>query len=115
MKSLGALFLVAAFLVPCEARADWNQVKRFLQPDVRVVQETDETLVLRAPSVARLVVLSDSDTVTCDIRAERKVRRGGNPYRVWQATKTLVEDASLPRSAWGRFFTTPFLRILRMP
>ena len=105
--------ILASLFVAAEARADWSKVKRYLQPRVRVVSETEDSLVVRAPELQRELVVSRAADVDCDIRASLRTRRGGNPYRVWSATRRLLEDPHLPKPAWGRFFKSQFLRILR--
>ncbi len=100
-----------------EAAAQWKMLKKFVQKDVEIVEETKTVLVLRHPELDELMVVAlkgESDEEP-DIQADTAQERGGNPYRVWVASEKLWNDPDKPKQVWGRFFRAEFLRILRPP
>lgn len=113
MKRALATFVCGVSLLTTFDAFAWERVKAELRPGVRVVRETEETLIVQAPEVERVIVLSRSRDADCDIRVDLRWRRGGTPYRVWEATPTLRR--ALPLPIWGRFFSVRFLKVLRRP
>ncbi len=95
------------------AQSPWRQVQRYLQPDAEIVSQTDERLVIAAGG--QRFVLSTEAGVGVDVLGGLARNRDGNPYRVWQATPNLWLDAASPRSGWGRFLRSDFLRLIRSP
>ncbi len=109
------LVLIAALAAPlvAQAQSPWRQVQRYLQPDARIVSQTDERLVIA--SGEQQFVLSTERGEGVDVLGGLARNRDGNPYRIWQATPNLWLDASRPRSGWGRFLRSDFLRLIRAP
>ena len=117
-KLLLPLFvLLGALGSASEASAQWKMLKKFVQKDVEIVEETKTLLVLRHPELDELMVVAlknDGDEQP-DIQGDMAQERGGNPYRVWVASEKLWNDPDKPKQVWGRFFRAEFLRILRPP
>lgn len=106
-------FLLAALSLP--AHGEWTMLKRFLQSNVVIVEETPSRLTLRHPEVTDLMVIGLEDGVEADIRGKIAQVAGGRPYRVWVASEKLLQDPAKPKQVWGRFFRSEFLRILKRP
>ncbi len=102
-------------LVASAAIGQWKMVRKFVQPEVEIVEETKSFLILRHPEIKALVVLSLETGGEADIQGELEQERGGNPYRVWVATENFWNDPDRPKAIWGRFFRVEFLKILRPP
>lgn len=115
MSRLLSLLLLAVVAAPVasHAQSPWRQVQRYLQPDAEIVSQTDERLVIAAGG--QRFVLSTQSGAGVDVLGALARNRDGNPYRVWQATPNLWLDTSRPRSGWGRFLRSDFLRLIRSP
>ncbi len=111
------LFLLLVLLgtapLVSHAQSPWRQVQRYLQPDAQIVSQTDERLVIASGGQQFVLATKRGDGV--DVLGGLARNRDGNPYRVWQATPNLWLDASRPRSGWGRFMRSDFLRLIRSP
>jgi len=112
-------------LIVAPANAQWKVVKKFIQPEVTIVEETKAALILSHPEIDALVVMTmkpGKDVAMTmgsedapDIYGQMNQKRGGNPYRVWVASENFWNDPDRPKQVWGRFFRTEFLKILRPP
>ncbi|MEM1247288.1 MAG: hypothetical protein AAGA81_19735 [Acidobacteriota bacterium] len=109
------LFFLLLSILSVPAQGQWKMLKRFIQSDVVIVEETKSVLILRHPEVTEMMVIGLKDGVDADIKADTAQARGGNPYRIWVASEKLLQDPSKPKQVWGRFFRSEFLRILKRP
>ena len=112
LLTLCIVALTAVTAQPVQGQVDWKKVKRFIQDDVQVLEETDEYLILYHPGLETTVQVSISETSMTDIRGKRSYRRGGNPYIKWQATIRLLNNDALPRNRWSKFLKSEFLTLL---
>ena len=109
------LWLILAVPV-VQAQPSWRVVKKYVQPDVEIVRETREALVLRHPDWPdTTLVLTTEQRQDSDIYEVLARRRGGNPYRTWKATEAFWNDPQRPKQTWGRYFRAEFLRLIRPP
>ena len=113
LMNYATFILMFALAHPAVAQVDWKKVKRFIQEDVQIKEETKEYLILYHPELGKTVQVSISETSSTDIRGERSYRRGGNPYIKWEATIRLLNNQALPREMWSRFLKSEFLSLLR--
>lgn len=112
------LFVGYGLLVPhVQAQTYWRTVVKYLQPEVTVVERSEERLVIEHPVLqdTLVVALTGPDACQCDIYSTSEQRRGGNPYRVWVATERFWEHPTRAQNQWGRFFRSRFLQIIRPP
>lgn len=109
------LLLICAFLgFNAEAFAQWSIVKSYLQPDVKVLSEGRQVLVLENRALGDTLILSNSWDIQADLTGEIVYRRGSNPYRVWKGTLGAVQRwGSSP--AWNDFFRSEFSSKIEMP
>jgi hypothetical protein len=103
------------FGMASHAQAQWSIVKKFVQRDIQIVQETEHLLVLSHNVVQDSLILSMAETTQVDIYAGLDQKRGGNPYRIWIATARFWDGSKRPKRTWGRFFHAEFLKIIRPP
>ena len=98
-----------------ESNAQWDKLKRFIQTDVVIVEETEAKLVLFHKTLSDTIFLSSELAEDSDIYSKLSQKRGGNPYRVWQATDKFWNNPRRPKATWGKYFSSSFLKILRSP
>lgn len=112
-KLVGLTTLLVGVLGPGVASADpWGKVIDHLAEGATVEHRDEGRLVLRAPGVARSLVMADAAGPGVDLWLESVVRRGQNPYRAWYVRRQLAEE--LPKPDWPRFLRVSFLRLLRL-
>ena len=112
---LAALLVLGIAGLATPAKADWKILRKFLDEDVRILEETEDKIVLFHHAAAGTLVVCVERNEKCDIYGELKRNRVGNPYRVWVVHEDLWRDPNRPRSEWGQCFRSPFLKILRAP
>lgn len=95
------------------AHAQWDKIKKFVQPSVEFLTESKERLVLFQAELKDSVVISFDKVKGADIYSKMAMRRGSNPYRVWVASKEFWDDPKRPKKKWGKFFRSDFLKIMR--
>ena len=95
--------------------AQWNIVKKFVQPQVHFLEESEDLLVLYEPTLGDTLVLTREREPHSDIYGKIVRKRGSNPFRIWYVHKNLASDSSRPRNTWGRFLRMTFLNMLRIP
>ncbi|MEM6645422.1 MAG: hypothetical protein AAF730_04140 [Bacteroidota bacterium] len=112
-----ALGLHLLMLAPADlqAQAQWRVLKKYLQADMEVVREEPQVLVLAHGARQDTLRIGLAPCDTCDIVGELEERRGSNPYRIWVASEAFWNNPERPQSAWGQYFRSHFLRLLRSP
>ena len=114
MRQIALVVGAALLFAAAPANGQWKMLKKFIQQDVVVVEETKVLLVLKHPELSELMVVALKDGAgEADIEAATVQERGGNPYRIWVASEKLINEK--PKQVWGRFFRSEFLRLLRAP
>ncbi|MEM1128690.1 MAG: hypothetical protein AAGI71_18750 [Bacteroidota bacterium] len=98
-----------------QAQSTWRVLKKYVQDEVQVVEETNRRLVLYHTTRQDTLVVTTRQDPGADIWGRVEQRRGSNPYRVWTASAQFWENPVRPREAWGQYFRSGFLRILRPP
>ena len=115
-SALGVMLWLILAVPVVQAQPSWRVVKKYVQPDVEIVHETREALVLRHPDWPdTTLVLTTEQREDSDIYEVLARRRGGNPYRTWKATEAFWNDPKRPKQTWGRYFRADFLRLIRPP
>jgi len=117
-KYLSVLLVLISFVSSVQA-GSWSKIKRVIQKNVQVIEETKESLVLFHPELQDTIKLSydsasDADIII-DIIGAMEKSHGSNPYQVWVATERFWSSTKLPKSQWGQFFRAAFLKGLRPP
>lgn len=112
---LGLVLLCVSAPFPAQAQPSWQVVKKYLQPSVEVVRETDEALVLRHSELQDTLVLTAAWHAEADVFSVLGRRQGGNPFRIWVATEQFWNNPARPKQMWGRYFRAEFLRLIRPP
>ncbi|MEM6647215.1 MAG: hypothetical protein AAF730_13285 [Bacteroidota bacterium] len=113
--SLIALFWALAVAQPAKSDPAWRIVKKYLQADVIILEETAETMTIRHSVRGDTLRIGVRPCADCDIYGRIEARRGSNPYRVWVASARFWDNPQRPRNVWGQYFRSSFLRILRPP
>lgn len=106
---------VAIFCSYSMAYAQWNIVKKFVQPQVHILEESKDLLILYQPTLGDTLVLTRERGPHSDIYGKIVRKRGSNPFRIWFVHKNLGSDPTRPRNTWGRFLRMTFLNTLRIP
>ncbi len=115
-SALGVMLWLILAVPMVQAQPSWRVMKKYVQPDVEIVRETHEALVLRHPDWPdTTLVLTTEQREDSDIYEVLARRRGGNPYRTWKATEAFWNDPKRPKQTWGRYFRAEFLRLIRPP
>ena len=114
-SALGVVLGLMLAVPVVQSQPSWRVVKKYVQPDVKIVHETREALVLRHPDWPDTLVLTTEQREESDIYEVLARRRGGNPYRTWKATEAFWNDPKRPKQTWGRYFRADFLRLIRPP
>lgn len=109
------LILVVIVLLQSPAQAQWKKVKRFIQPEVTIIHESDKKLVVYHEALNDSIVLTTSDNESSDIYSDTAQKRGGNPFVIWVTTANFWFNSQRPKKLWGKFFRSEFLTILRPP
>ncbi|MEM1095361.1 MAG: hypothetical protein AAGJ10_12235 [Bacteroidota bacterium] len=114
---IGAMGLHLLMIAPSDlqAQSQWRILKKYLQADVEVVREEPQVLVVAHAARQDTLRIGLAPCTTCDIVGDLEERRGSNPYRVWIASETFWNNPDRPKSAWGQYFRSHFLRLLRSP
>jgi hypothetical protein len=97
------------------AYAQWKIVKKFVQPQVHILEESEDLLILYQPTLGDTLVLTGEREPHSDIYGKIVRKRGSNPFRIWYVHKNLGSDPTRPRNTWGRFLSLTFLNMLRIP
>ena len=93
----------------------WRMLKKVLQDDVQIVSEDDTRMTLFHRVYRDTVRIGLDPCDECDITGVMEIKRGGNPYRAWIAHEKFWNNPDRPRTIWGEYFRSSFLRILRPP
>lgn len=113
---LWVLLLAGVALVPGrEALGQWNSLKRSIQPEVDIVEETADSLKLYHNVLSDTLLVTLEPAESAHIFGGVEWERGGNPYRVWVALPRFWDNPGLPRELWGAYFDDAFLDALRPP
>jgi hypothetical protein len=104
--------LVLACIIPCEASAGWDKVKRYIRSEVQIQLEKPERLELYHPATNSKVVMTIGQSPDSTIYRKLVRRRGGNPYWVWFAGK---QFSTISAAKWSKILRVEFLRIVRRP
>lgn len=96
------------------AEAQWKIIKKSLQPEVRILEESETRLVLcqRDDSTA-IVVMTMGLAGDADLHSGSEVRRGGNVYRVWITTENFWQKPYLTEDGGRKFFGDKLAKALR--
>ncbi len=111
--SLLLAMVLAVIVTTGRAQAQWIAVKKSLQKEVQVIEETASRLVLSHRPSQSLLILTTSKEPDSDIYAALEVRRDGNPYRIWATTEKFWNKPHLAEDAGGKFFHVSFSKALR--
>lgn len=107
------VFLLIGFVNAGKAQAQWFLIKRSLQKEVKVVEETERRLILYHNGLEDSLIFSTSNEPEADIYGDFEVRRGGNPYRVWVRSKKYWSTPRPFQDIVSKFFLESFSKTLR--
>ncbi len=109
--------LLIGFIEPAYAQNErhWRVLLKYLQKDIRVISLEKSVLVISHPAHEDTIWVGLNPCIECDIIGVVEHKRGDNPYRVWIAHERFWNNNERPKSKWGEYFRSSFLRILRPP
>jgi len=107
------VFLLIGFMNVNKAQAQWFMIKRLLQKEVKIVEETEKRLILYHNGLEDSLIFTTSNEPEADIYGDFEVRRGGNPYRVWVRSKKYWSTPRLFQDIESKFFLQSFSKTFR--
>ena len=81
-----------------QVHAQWSIVKKFVQPQIKVIEESNDQLILFHPVVGDTLILTKEQKPHSDIFGKVIQRRGSNPYRIWYVHPNLASDPARPKT-----------------
>ena len=116
MKKVLLLALVMMVYAPImPAHAQWKVVKKFVQKDTKIIEETEDHIILYNAELDATIRVTVADMPEGEIEGHRRIKRGGNPFIKWFYSERFWGSSEIPKSEWSKFFRSAFLALIQPP